>query len=143
VSDVQLDDAERDGQLRMTFGLGDIAEDEEHIPEELPGDVQIITAQQVEQMTPEKVLSTLRLATEQEEHRLTAACCHRVRALCRDKNFRKKCVGLGALGILNEAFQKMRMDASVVVQPSSTSLATNASSAARPSKVARSPSSSR
>jgi len=101
--------------MRMANGLGAISEDEQ-APDESASNAVVVTTKQVELMDPEKVLQTLGVATVQSNHELAASCCGRVRALCREPSGRNECMNFGALRILNDTFEKMRANASVVVQ---------------------------
>jgi len=91
--------------------MGAISEDEVAVaaaPEAIP-------IPNVEQMPPEAVLRTLAIATSQANSELAAACCKRVRVLCRDVSLRRECLQFGALRILKSCYEAMPNDESLVL----------------------------
>ena len=93
-----------------------VAEEQSQSAAEPDGPSEPLILSSIETMTPAAVLSSLGVVTEEGNVELAAACCRRVRVLCREYELRKACDQLGAARILIAAHDAMPTDQQLVLQ---------------------------
>ena len=93
-----------------------VAEEQSQSAAEPDGPSEPLSLSSIETMTPAAVLSSLGVVTEEGNVELAAACCRRVRVLCREYELRKACDQLGAARILIAAHDAMPTDQQLVLQ---------------------------
>jgi len=103
--------------------MASVAEDA--VPEDTPaaavgatadGTVSLPSLHQIDVMKPEAALQTLGIVTQQKNVYLGAACCMRVRVLCREHPQREACEQLGASRIIVAALKAMPDDPNICLQ---------------------------
>jgi len=96
--------------------MGAISEDDAPTESQPRAEAPALSEEQIQNMGPEQVLSTLGTVTHENNATFAAACCKRVRVLCRDLELRQECDKWGASRILIAAYDAMPKEDKLVLQ---------------------------